>query len=95
MAKDKGDNLMALTPEMRSEYVEQIAKVLRQTNSEIEKDSDQIIIVQMWSELAELDEILGMSVYVMNIPAEVEWSIAVRIENSFRYLTAVRDAQEI
>ena len=72
-----------MTPQRRSEYVQYMAGGLRYIKqiTEHEAPDDTIIICKSYCELAELDEILGMPIYVSNIPSPFNFFIAFKSKN--------------
>jgi len=67
----------------RSNYANYIAKCIRVATEEtgIQWPADTILCVKTYSELAELDEIIGMKIWVMDMPSAYEFFPAFRSEN--------------
>jgi len=71
----------------RSEYADYLAAWLRgiHRDTNMEVPNDMIIVTKSYGELAELDSILGMGVYVMDMPSDREFFIAFRSNNVDSY----------
>jgi len=73
--------------EIKSKYAEYIAKIIRESMREtgLEWPKETIICVKPWNKLSELDEIIGMSIWVVNIPTTSEIFPAFPSKNAYSY----------
>jgi len=73
--------------ELRSKYANLLADCIRIAEEETGRQWPEttIICVKSYSPLAELDEILGMKIFVMDMPSEYEFFVAFPAENSDRW----------
>jgi len=72
----------------RSEYADYLAAWLRSVHQDMDIrkiPDDMIIVTKSYGELAELDSILGIDVYVMDMPSDREFFIAFRSNNVDSY----------
>ena len=67
----------------RSSYANYIAKCIRVATQEtgIQWPDDTILCVKSYSELAELDEIIGMKIWVMDMPSAYDFFPAFPSKN--------------
>ena len=73
--------------ETRSKYAEKIASEIRYVQKEtgIMLPDKTILVVKSYSELAELDNIIGIDIYVMDMPSSYEYFIAFPSSNEKYY----------
>ena len=64
--------------ETRSKYAEKIASEIRYAQKEtgLTFPKETILVVKSYSELAELDSIIGLDIYVMDMPSSYEYFVA-------------------
>ena len=76
-----------MNPELRSQYVEYIAEAIRFAIKETGMDfpKETIIVAKSYSELANLNDILGLKIYVMDMPSSYDFFIAFPSENVKHY----------
>ena len=74
--------------ELRSKYANLLADCIRIAEEEtgMQWPKTTIICVKPYSPLTKLDEILGMKIFVMDIPSEYEFFAAFPAENSDKYV---------
>jgi len=73
--------------ERRSEIAEYIAAGIRfaARETKLQWPEDIIIVAKSFSELVDLNEILGIRVYVMDMPSSYDFFIAFPAENEISY----------
>jgi len=88
-----------MNKETRAKYADYIAKCMREAMKEtgLTWPDDTILCVKSWSELAELDEIIGIKVFVTDIPSSFDFFFAFPSENEscYRLLKAFRENVEL
>ncbi len=81
--------------EIRSKYVEYIAAGIRyiQEETKLSLPEDTILICKSYCELARFDKIIGMEVYISDIPSDYDFFIAFksRHKNSVKLLKCFED----
>jgi hypothetical protein len=73
LANTKGDDM---TPETRSKYADYIASALRHATTETGKrwPKETVLVVQSYAELAEIDDIIGMKIYIFDMPSPFDFA---------------------
>ena len=84
---------------LRSKYVEYIANALRFSEKETgaKWPEDTIIVAKSVSSLAETDALMGMQVFVMDMPSSYDFFVAFpsRHVHSYKLQKAFNDYQEM
>ena len=67
-----------MNAEMRSKYADYIAEAIRFAMKEtrLKWPDKTILVVKSYSPLAEIDEIIGMGIFVMDMPSSHEFFVA-------------------
>jgi len=67
-----------MTPQRRAKYASVIAKCIRKAtmDTRITWPGHTILVVKSYSELAELNNIIGLPIYVMDMPSAYDFFIA-------------------
>jgi len=76
-----------MTEEGRSKYAGYLAKCLMEATKEtgLKWPDDTILCVKPWSEIAELAEILGIKVFVVDIPSQFDLFLSFPSKNVEKY----------
>ncbi len=76
-----------MKPERRDELAEYIAKGIRYAAREtkLQWPEDMIIVATSFCELSELDAILGIKIYLMDMPSSFDFFVAFPSENETSY----------
>ena len=71
----------------RSKMARYIASAIRYATKEtgVEWPEDTILVTQSYNELSEIDEIIGMKIYVMNMPSCYDLFVAFKSDNVSKY----------
>ncbi len=69
--------------ETRIKYADYIAKCIREASIEtgVNWPEETILVVKSYSELANIDEIIGMKIWVMDMPSSFDLFVAFPSEN--------------
>ena len=69
--------------ERRSKLADYIASAIRFASKEtgLEWPEETILVAKSYEELAELNEIIGMKIYIMNMPSAYSFFVAFPAEN--------------
>ncbi len=72
-----------MTPERRSVLAEYVASAVRYAakDTKMQWPEDTIIVAKSYTELAELDDIIGMKIYIMDMPSSFDFFVAFKAEN--------------
>lgn len=85
--------------EIRANYANNIADAIRFAMKEtgLEWPEETILIVKSYSPLAEIDEIIGMKIFVSDIPSTFEYFVAFPSchQSAYRIQMSFRDYLEI
>ena len=88
-----------MKPELRSVYVEYIAAGLRYASEQTGKQwpGSTVVVTKTYSKLAEVDDIMGMDVLVMDMPSSYEFFVAFRscFESDYKLQTAFLEYMEL
>jgi len=88
-----------MNKESRVAYAEYLAKCLREAANEtgIKWPDNTILCVKAWTEIAELDEIIGIKIFVVDIPSPFDlfFSFPSKNEDSYKLLKAFRENLEL
>jgi len=88
-----------MEPATRSKYASYIADVIRYTTAEcgINWPASTIIVTKSYIELADIDEIVGMKIFIGYVPPQCDFffSIAAADEDERRLLRAAREYMDI
>ncbi len=72
-----------MNTETRAKYADYIAECLQMAANEtgVEWPKDTILVVKTYSDLAELNEIIGMKIWVMDMPSSFDFFVAFPSNN--------------
>ena len=72
---------------LRSQYANYLSDAIRYAMKETKVNFPKktIIVAKSYTPLAEIDEIIGMKIYVMDMPSSFEFFIAFPAENTQQY----------
>lgn len=88
-----------MTSETRAKYVEYIAEAMwfAEKETSMKWPDETIVVVKSFSELSEIDEIIGLKIYVTDMPSSYEFFIAFpsRHEKEYGLQKAFGEYQEL
>ena len=88
-----------MNAETRSKYAEYIAEAIRFSIKEtgLKWPEETILVVKSYSSLAEIDEIIGVKIFVMDMPSSYEFSVAFPscYNDEYKLQKAFNEYQEI